>query len=96
MSSPRMKSFNYAIGMFGTSIPINMLKTYAAIYYVDGLGMTTVQFSLMLLIYSFRLPGIGHPRGIPRGGRLPRLVLLEYPHPEFPGSKSHTPLGHHG
>jgi GPH family glycoside/pentoside/hexuronide:cation symporter len=39
--------------MFGTSIPINVLKTYAAIYYVDSLGMTTVQLSLMLLIYAF-------------------------------------------
>jgi GPH family glycoside/pentoside/hexuronide:cation symporter len=53
MSQPRAKSFNYAIGMFGTSIPINMLKTYAAIYYVDGLGVTTAQFALMLLIYTF-------------------------------------------
>jgi len=53
MSTPRLKSFNYSIGMFGTSIPINMLKTYAAIYYVDKLGMTTVQLSLMLLIYAF-------------------------------------------
>src|SRR5512137_872061 len=53
MNSPRLKSFNYAIGMFGTSIPINMLKTYAAIYYVDKLGMTTVQMSLMLFIYTF-------------------------------------------
>jgi glycoside/pentoside/hexuronide:cation symporter, GPH family len=53
VSRPAMKSFNYAIGMFGTSIPINMLKTYAAIYYVDTLGMTTVQMSLMLLIYTF-------------------------------------------
>ena len=53
MPNPRLKSFNYAIGMFGTSIPINMLKTYAAIYYVDSLGMTTVQFSIMLLIYTF-------------------------------------------
>jgi GPH family glycoside/pentoside/hexuronide:cation symporter len=53
MSKPSLKSFNYAIGMFGTSIPINMLKTYAAIFYVDSLGMTTVQFSLMLLIYTF-------------------------------------------
>lgn len=49
----RMKSFNYAIGMFGTSIPINMLKTYAAIYYVDQLGVTTKQMALMLLIYTF-------------------------------------------
>ena len=31
MQEPRFKSLNYAIGMFGTSIPINMLKTYAAL-----------------------------------------------------------------
>ena len=53
MPRSRLKSFNYAIGMFGTSIPINMLKTYAAIYYVGSLGMTTVQLSLMLFIYTF-------------------------------------------
>lgn len=53
MSQPRTKPFNYAVGMFGTSIPINMLKTYAAIFYVDQLGMTTKQFALMLLIYTF-------------------------------------------
>jgi glycoside/pentoside/hexuronide:cation symporter, GPH family len=53
MSEPRLKSFNYAIGMFGTSIPINMLKTYAAIFYVVNLGLTTVQFSLILFVYAF-------------------------------------------
>lgn len=53
ISQPRFKSFNYAIGMFGTSIPINMLKSFAFVFYVDSLGMTTVQFSLMLLIYTF-------------------------------------------
>ncbi len=53
MSESRLKSFNYAIGMFGTSIPINMLKTYALIFYVDGLGLTTVQFGFILLIYTF-------------------------------------------
>ncbi len=53
MSSPKLKSFNYAIGMFGTSIPINMLKTYAAIFYVGTLGMTTKQLALMLFIYTF-------------------------------------------
>jgi GPH family glycoside/pentoside/hexuronide:cation symporter len=53
MANSKMKSFNYAVGMFGTSIPINMLKTYAAIYYVDSLGMTTTQFALMLFIYTF-------------------------------------------
>lgn len=53
MPEPRFKSFNYAVGMFGTSIPINMLKTYAAIYYVGGLGLTTKQLALILFIYTF-------------------------------------------
>lgn len=53
MPGNRLKSLNYAVGMFGTSIPINMLKTYAAIYYVDGLGLTTVQLSLILFVYTF-------------------------------------------
>ncbi len=53
MPEPRFKTFNYAVGMFGTSIPINMLKTFAAIYYVDGLGLTTMQFSRILFIYTF-------------------------------------------
>lgn len=53
MQEPRLKSFNYAIGMFGTSIPINMLKTYAAIYYVVNLGLTTLQLSSILFWYTF-------------------------------------------
>ena len=39
--------------MFGTSIPINLLKTYAAIFYVDRLGLTTENFALILFIYTF-------------------------------------------
>ncbi len=53
MNAPKLKSFNYAIGMFGTSIPINMLKTFAAFYYVDSLGLTTLQMGLILTIYAF-------------------------------------------
>jgi GPH family glycoside/pentoside/hexuronide:cation symporter len=53
MKSDRLKVFNYAIGMFGTSIPINFLKTYAAIYYVDQKGLTTPDFALILFIYTF-------------------------------------------
>jgi len=54
MAPGKTKPFNYAVGMFGTSIPINMLKTYAAIFYVDKLGLvTTAEFALMLLIYTF-------------------------------------------
>lgn len=48
------KPLNYAIGMLGTSIPINMFKTYAAFFYIDKLGfITTPQFSLILFIYTF-------------------------------------------
>ncbi len=53
MPESRLKSFNYAVGMFGTSIPINMLKTYAAFFYVDGLGLTTIQLSVILSVYAF-------------------------------------------
>lgn len=50
----KTKPFRYAFGMFGTSIPINMFKTYAAFFYIDRLGhITTPQFSLILFIYTF-------------------------------------------
>src|SRR5512143_1478301 len=53
MSQSRATSFNYAVGMFGTSIPINMLKTFAFTFYVLGLGVTTQQWAAMLFIYTF-------------------------------------------
>jgi GPH family glycoside/pentoside/hexuronide:cation symporter len=53
MQEPHAKSFNYAIGMFGTSIPINMLKTFAFTFYVLDHGVTTKQWAAMLLIYTF-------------------------------------------
>ncbi|MBN1919666.1 MAG: MFS transporter [Anaerolineae bacterium] len=53
MSEKRTKSFNYAIGMFGTSIPINMLKTFAFAYYVLDRGVTAQQWATILFIYTF-------------------------------------------
>ncbi len=51
----------YAVGMFGTSIPINMFKTFAAIFYVDRLSLIdSKQFSLILLLYTF-LDAIDNP-----------------------------------
>jgi GPH family glycoside/pentoside/hexuronide:cation symporter len=50
-----------------------MLKTYAAYYYVDSLGVTTAQFALILLIYTF-IDAIDNPiygflpTGLARGG----------------------------
>ena len=60
MAKERFKAFNYAIGFFGLSIPINMLKTYAAIFYVGTLGLPTAQFALLLLLYTF-LDAIDNP-----------------------------------
>ncbi|WP_139691764.1 MFS transporter [Sporolactobacillus terrae] len=42
----------YAVGMFGTSIPINLLRTYAAIYCIDQVGITSKQFSIILFVYT--------------------------------------------
>jgi GPH family glycoside/pentoside/hexuronide:cation symporter len=53
MAKVRNKAFNYAVGMFGTSIPINMLKTYAAFFYVDSLGLKTSEFAMIIFIYTF-------------------------------------------
>lgn len=54
-------SVRYAAGMFGTSIPVNMFKTYAAFFYVDRLGLiTTPQYSLILFLYTF-LDAIDNP-----------------------------------
>jgi len=53
MNKPRATTFNYAVGMFGMSIPINMLKTFAFTYYVLQKGVTTTQWALMMLIYTF-------------------------------------------
>jgi len=47
------KPINYAVGMFGTSIPINMFKTYAFVFYVVHLSaITTEMFALILAIYT--------------------------------------------
>lgn len=43
----------YGFAMFGTSIPINMFKSFAAIFYVDMLGLDMKQYALIPLIYAF-------------------------------------------
>ena len=77
------KPINYAIGMFGTSIPINMFKTYAFIFYVDHLSaITTEKFALILAIYTI-VDAIDNPvygflsdsTRSPWGRRRPWLVI---------------------
>lgn len=48
------KPINYAVGMFGTSIPINMFRTFALVFYVSYLSALTMEnFALILTIYTF-------------------------------------------
>ncbi|MCQ2462931.1 MAG: MFS transporter [Clostridia bacterium] len=54
--SPLRKKTNparYGFAMFGTSIPINMFKSFAAIFYVDMLGLEMTKYSAVLFIYTF-------------------------------------------
>jgi GPH family glycoside/pentoside/hexuronide:cation symporter len=60
MQTKKTSPFRYAIGMFGTSIPINMFKTYAAAFYVIKHGVTTGQYALVLFLYTF-LDAIDNP-----------------------------------
>lgn len=83
LKSRPTKPINYAVGMFGTSIPINMFKTYAFIFYVDHLSaITTEMFATILAIYTV-LDAIDNPiygflsdsTRSPWGRRRPWLVI---------------------
>lgn len=53
-SVKRTSPFRYGIGMFGTSIPINMFKSFAAIFYVDMLGLDMKKVFLCAVPLHFR------------------------------------------
>lgn len=54
LTKKRTSPFRYGFGMFGTSIPINMFKSYAAAYYITQLSLiTTEQMARIVFIYTF-------------------------------------------
>lgn len=53
LAGKKVKPARYGFAMFGTSIPINMFKSFAAIFYVDTLGLDMKKYSLVLFIYTF-------------------------------------------
>ncbi len=53
MPQKRTSSFRYGVGMFGTSLPINMFRGFAAAFYVMKLGLHMEKLSLILFIYTF-------------------------------------------
>lgn len=52
LNRKRTSPFRYGFGMLGTSIPINMLKSYAAAYYVLKLGLITTDQMAKILFLS--------------------------------------------
>lgn len=45
-------AWRYAIGMFGTSIPINMIKGSMILYYVDILGLDVRAYGVVMVVYA--------------------------------------------
>lgn len=55
MSQPapgRTPAWRYAIGMFGTSIPINMIKGSMILFYVDILGLDVRAYGVVMVVYA--------------------------------------------
>ncbi|MGI6701060.1 MAG: MFS transporter [Christensenellales bacterium] len=53
-------SFRYGIGMFGTSLAINMFRAYAAAFYVIKLGLSMDKLATIVFFYTF-LDAIDNP-----------------------------------
>jgi GPH family glycoside/pentoside/hexuronide:cation symporter len=51
-AAARTPAWRYAIGMFGTSIPINMIKGSMILYYVDILGLDVRAYGAVMAIYA--------------------------------------------
>ncbi|GAA4079960.1 MFS transporter [Nonomuraea soli] len=78
----RTPAWRYAIGMFGTSIPINMIKGSMILYYVDILGLDVRAYGVVMVIYAvidaIDNPLLGHLSDHTRsrfGRRRPWLVV---------------------
>ncbi|HEX4814154.1 MAG TPA: MFS transporter [Nonomuraea sp.] len=48
----RTPAWRYAVGMFGTSIPINMIKGSMILFYVDILGLDVRAYGAVMVVYA--------------------------------------------
>lgn len=60
MSDRRTSPFRYGVGMFGTSLAINMFRGFAAAFYVIKLGLPLDRLAQITAIYTF-LDAIDNP-----------------------------------
>ncbi|MFI7613465.1 MFS transporter [Nonomuraea terrae] len=51
-ASGRTPAWRYAIGMFGTSLPINMIKGSMILFYVDILGLDVRAYGAVMVVYA--------------------------------------------
>lgn len=79
---PPTSPVRYAVGMFGTSIPINMIKGSMLLYYVDILGLDARVYGAVMVVYAVidavDNPVLGHLSDRTRtrwGRRRPWLVV---------------------
>lgn len=49
---PPTRPWRYAVGMLGTSIPINMIKGSMILYYVDILGLDVRVYAAVMIVYA--------------------------------------------
>lgn len=68
----RTPAWRYALGMFGTSIPINLIRGSIVLLYVDILGMDVRAYAAVMAVYAvidaIDNPVLGHPRTAPAPG----------------------------
>ncbi len=81
----RTPAWRYAVGMFGTSIPINMIKGSMILFYVDILGLDVRTYGVVMVIYAIidaiDNPVLGHLSDRTRGrfGRRRPWLLVGAP-----------------
>ncbi|MCT4573585.1 MFS transporter, partial [Bacillus thuringiensis] len=81
----RIHPARYAIGMFGTSIPINLIRGSIILFYVDILGMDVRAYAIVMALYAvidaIDNPLLGHlsDRTRSRHGRRRPWLLIGAP-----------------
>ncbi|MGM0384986.1 MAG: MFS transporter [Actinomycetota bacterium] len=82
MESSRTPAWRYAVGMFGMSIPINMVRGSMLLLYVDILGLDVRAYGIVMAVYAvidaIDNPVLGHLSDRTRtrwGRRRPWLVV---------------------
>jgi glycoside/pentoside/hexuronide:cation symporter, GPH family len=84
-TAPRTPPWRYAVGMFGTSIPINLIRGSILLFFVEILGMDVRAYGTVMVVYAIvdaiDNPVLGHlsDRTRSRSGRRRPWLLVGAP-----------------